>query len=138
MKPDPWEEKLRSEAARLNRDAPEGLDQRIIHAVARSARPPAPPRFAGPAAILFAAACAAVVFYSYQEAAKPVHAPAAPIALAVPAVPVQPEEAAVPITTELLQEDPLQDEADSVYSDARSAVSFLAANFLPATPQKSG
>ncbi|HVU36270.1 MAG TPA: hypothetical protein VHE61_22730 [Opitutaceae bacterium] len=34
----------------------------------------------------------------------------------------------------LLRQDPLQTEADHVYADARSAVQFLALNFLPTPP----
>jgi hypothetical protein len=88
--------------------------------------------------ILAAAACALALVYVHRPAAKPVMPIAPEIALAKPALPVPAGESSWPNTAELLQKDPLQDEANSVYSDARSAVNFLAINFLPSTPQKSG
>lgn len=42
----------------------------------------------------------------------------------------------VPTTGQALQENPLQQEAASVYVAARSALDFLALNFLPATPSE--
>jgi hypothetical protein len=136
MKIDPWEESLRDAAVRLKNEAPEGLEQRISRAVADAARPEQPPALFRPAVIVFAvAACAAVAFYVSH---RPAPGAAPEIALANPAAPTQADEALAPDATDLMQQDPLQDEADSVYSDARSAVSFLADNFLPSTPQTPG
>ncbi len=40
-----------------------------------------------------------------------------------------------PSTDAILDAAPLQNEVDAVYSDARSAIGFLALNFLPSTSE---
>lgn len=56
---------------------------------------------------------------------------AAVVMTAVQTLSTQLVENVLPATGELVANNPLQQEADSVYSDARSALGFLAMNFLP-------
>jgi hypothetical protein len=42
----------------------------------------------------------------------------------------------LPSTGEFVAKNPLQQEVDSLYADARSALGFLAMNFLPAQPEQ--
>jgi hypothetical protein len=44
------------------------------------------------------------------------------------------QNSVVPKAQTLVVDNPLQHELDSVYSDTRSALNFLALNFLPTTP----
>ena len=44
-------------------------------------------------------------------------------------------DSVIPSAGELVAENPLQRELGSVYSDVRSALDFLALNFLPTTPE---
>ena len=37
----------------------------------------------------------------------------------------------------LVEKNPVQDEVDAVYSDTKSAIRFLAMNFIPSDPKKS-
>jgi hypothetical protein len=138
MNDNPWEKALRGDATRLKNEAPDGLDQRIIRAVAGSPRPKTTTLLFRPAmTVLAAAAVLVAVFYSYRRPAMPTMA--VPPKIAMTTTP-QAQGGEEPLLTaaDLLQRDPLQDEANSVYSDAHAAVNFLAINFLPSTPKKSG
>jgi hypothetical protein len=54
------------------------------------------------------------------------------LAQSVQALPTRLWTSLKPQATTLMQNDPLRSEATALYSDARSAVGFLAFNFLPA------
>jgi hypothetical protein len=141
---------LKRDAVRQWRDAPPGLEQTIIRAVNLSTRESAHlPRGSG-AWMSFAvvAACALGVMLVYQSrapAGSAVPASAANVATAnavdpatlaaaneiIASVPSDLLAEMQPKAEALLQQDPLQNEVDAIASDARTAVSFLARNFLP-------
>ena len=139
---------LRRAAAREWRDAPPALEQNILRAVRLSA-PPATRGFrAAPFALAGATAgalLAAVVFLQRTPpAARRSHVVAAsvdPAMLAaarefIAAVPANLFGQMRPEAQAILQQDPLQDEVEAVKSDARTAVRFLARNFLPMPPDE--
>jgi len=124
--------------ARQNPFAPAGLDERILREIDRSAQP-VRPRHVRPAmlAIAGAAAAAAVAFGLWQKTNSSVpeeNGAAGHGAVVVRDEPTtsQPWTALKPSVDALMRQDPLRTEVDSVYADARSAVHFLALNFLPA------
>jgi hypothetical protein len=134
---------LRREAAAMQVTPPEGFDERLIRAVRLSQEeeePAAPVRSRGPllawAGAAAALAAVAVVFF------RP--APSEDVATAKEPVPnlgqvlVAAENLSdglwntlKPSALDLSSAKPLQQEIESVYSDARSALDFLALNFLP-------
>lgn len=134
---------LRRDVARATtKDFPAGLERRVILAVAESrVATPAPSRngFGWLAATGIAAAVAAVALVLSLR-----HAPDAPGSVVVqattPAVttPLKAIEPAptwgtvVSTASTLAPENPLESELQYVYSDARTALRFLALNFLPA------
>jgi len=135
------ESSLRREAVREIETATPGLDRRIIEAVHRSARMPS--RRRSPftvVGLVGATAAAALAVMLLVKSSVPVNGPALVSAGAgagnratVPA------DGALwsglpPAAGALLDGEPLQHEADAVYSDARSAIGFLALNFLPTVP----
>ncbi|HZP59274.1 MAG TPA: hypothetical protein VFB27_03040 [Opitutaceae bacterium] len=88
-------------------------------------------------AIAGAAAAAAVAFGLWQKTNSSVpeeNGAAGHGAVVVRDEPTtsQPWTALKPSVDALMRQDPLRTEVDSVYADARSAVHFLALNFLPA------
>jgi hypothetical protein len=136
------EASLRRGAFRQRQAVPADLEQRIIRAVRQSAPPPPRRTLTGlvPLALAGAVAALAVVLSLPPRAPAPVKtgSPVAsrPAATAVADVPV-PDALWARISPQagtLLQGKPLQDEVDSVYADAQSALHFLALNFLPGNP----
>lgn len=127
---------LRRDANAARRAVPVGLDRRVLQAIATQSRPPARERHLGRLAFALAGVTAAVVLALVplrpgksrtdgNLAVDPsVVAPQLNAALA--ALPTLNVSMAA-----VMQKEPLQQEVDSVYADARSAVRFLALNFLP-------
>jgi len=142
---------LKRDAAREWRDAPTGLEQQILRAVDRAAPAPAARGSrTGWLSLAGATACAVVAALVYQQQTQPIALPATAPARAtavastadpamvtvarqiVAAVPTDLFVQMQPQAEALLRQDPLQNEVDAVKSDARTAVRFLARNFLPA------
>lgn len=134
---------LRGDAVQQRQEVPAGLESRIIRAVNASTVPAARPTRTQTGLLVFAGAAAAVAFAVVQFGPRffPGHPAADPAVVALvastdEAVPPMPTWLANPPSArELLEKNPLQKEVDCVYSDARSAVNFLAKNFLPNTPE---
>lgn len=130
---------------------PPGLEQRIVGAVQRAARetPRAIPRSSmGSLALMGAAASVALGILVFQTMRAPEPVPEVPSA-GMAAVSASGDEAVEadgtgawsrlsPNATALLEAEPLQREVDAFYSDARSALGFLALNFLPSSSRASG
>ncbi|MCX6951236.1 MAG: hypothetical protein NTV51_03490 [Verrucomicrobia bacterium] len=129
-----------------------GLEQRINDAIARSVREAAAPTrrsrpglAMGSWALAGAAASLVVAVLVSQRLAGPAEAtrnPGAPLVSTG-----EPDGSLTgdglldrwePKATALLEGEPLQREVEAVYSDARSALGFLALNFLPKTPDDTG
>lgn len=139
---------LTRDAAHLSKDVPAGLERRIAVAVARStpARPE-PARSGLPLfALVGAAACAAVAVFVFQTKEEPAESetPTTNIvavidstreALATHPLRTKVLDTLDSATSELMQDDPLTTEAKAIQADARSALRFLALNFLPSTPE---
>ncbi len=141
---------LKRDAVRQWRDAPSNLEQNIMRAVRLSAEESAPASRSSRSVWLSfgaVAACAVAVAVVYQNRAPlnpvPVAAPhqvaAAPVDPAlvraageiIATVPTGLFASVQPRAQEILEENPLQNEADAIASDARKAVNFLSRNFLP-------
>lgn len=136
------ETQLRQAARTQISAAPTGLEQRIVDAV-RLAQVPAraPQRRAVPlwaAGLTTAAAAVALVVVLNRESPRAsTSAEIAPVEIdalftAVTTFPQQLNKVFVPADSQLVERDPLSQELDNVKADARSALSFLAENFLPA------
>ena len=150
---------LKRDAVRAWQEAPIDLEQKILHAVNRAAPQPARRESrVGTWSLSAAVACAALAVMLYRPATPPTASPTtstAPrtenaagatngvvtkvdpsvLALArqwVAAVPTDLFAEMQPKAVALLQQDPYQTEVNAVKSDARTAMRFLAANFLPA------
>jgi hypothetical protein len=132
--------------ARESSSASEGLEREIMRAV-RNARP-SPGRHAarGPwmlGGISAAAAAAAVVAVSLNRTPVMVGHAETPNAIAATEAAVIVDavetfsnrlvDSVIPSAGKLVAQNPLQEEMGSVYSDMRSALDFLALNFLPAS-----
>ena len=133
-----WESGLRGEAKAFVADPPGTLERRILFAVERSKHPErrSSRSLSWTMAGLAAVAVAAAVMLRIQLPA-PVETPAEMASvddvLAVASeLPRQWRAMVEPRAAKLLNENLLQTEMASVSSDARSALSFLALNFLPA------
>ena len=154
---DELERALKRDAAREWREPPSGLEQNIIRAVRLSTPEPAPRHSRRTLLSLAGAtACAAVAVLVYQQRTSSPGTPAAaqenlavnavdPATLAearqiIAAVPADLFAQMQPRAQAILQQNPLQNEVDAVAADARSAVQFLALNFMPtpAAGQSSG
>ena len=137
------ESSLRREASRENASPSSDLERRIVEAVHRSARPLPARRSAPLGALLFvgAAACAAVAVILSLKSPAPANGPAI-AATGTASAGILAETLTVgslwtdlpPAADAILGGEPLQQEANAVYSDARSAIRFLAMNFLPSVP----
>jgi hypothetical protein len=116
-----------------------GFEQRLLNAVRTPA--PAAPRPARASHLGWAAATAltamvAVAFFR-PPGASPTRVTEAEVALLTQAVNTASRglvEKVIPTTGALVANNPMQREFGALYADARSAVSFLAMNFLPAAP----
>lgn len=136
------EEALRRDALRSTPLPSIGFEQRILSTVRTSGRElevAAPRRTAWlPAWTGFAAlvAVALVLAWSNRPPRPPVdlRSTAADAALVVDTVEnlsSQLVDSVIPTTAQFVARNPLQQEASSLYADARSAIGFLAMNFLP-------
>ncbi len=136
-----FERTLRQDAVRQFEQAPAGLEQSILRSV-REARVVAPePRrssrtllFSG-AAIAAAAVAAVAVLQTGPVVPDAGSAPRTAMGTTTPAPNAEPgnaslTELATPVK-QAIADSSLQSEVDLVYADARTAVRFLAANFLP-------
>ena len=144
---DEFDALLRRDAARLPQPDLAGLENSIISAVRVSRRAPASVARISPwtwLGAVLAAAAAVVVTLNFRPAApQPQSQPVVARAATVEAF--APSEVVGKISDELfdrvqpaaqfLQQDPLQREIESIRADARSALNFLALNFLP-TPRE--
>jgi hypothetical protein len=142
---DPIESRLRRDAQRVEAAAPGGMEQRIRQAIARSERVTAGERRAGWAWILtltgglgIAAGLLLVLRPDGLRSTRPVlglgpdeRAVSASLAQAVQAIPAQIWKDVQPAAQSALRQEPVQAEVTALYSDARSALGFLAYNFLP-------
>lgn len=128
---------LRREAVRERADAAPDLEGRIVAAVHRVAQSQPRSRREAPLAVLSfvgAAASVALAVFLVQRSPAPMDGPAATGELAnAPAGALW--SGLPPAADAILNAEPLQREADAVYADARSAVGFLALNFLPSVPR---
>jgi predicted anti-sigma-YlaC factor YlaD len=131
---DELEFSLRREAATGRAPVPRGLDERIIQAV-HASRAPRPRKNLALPFLSFASVAAAVALtVAYvQRSAGPGAASSRPAAIAGANVLPADLWTTLPsaATAALQRENPLQNEANAVYADAKSALQFLALNFLP-------
>lgn len=141
---DVLERQLRTEAPRQRVAAPAGLDQRIMREIARGdlvaerRRTSSAWPFVTVGAL---SALAAVVVLRQTAVPPPAQNPTQPRAIAAATTtPPGPQSRGLPgladltgPVREILADDPLQTEARLVYDEARSAMRFLALNFLPAS-----
>lgn len=148
---------LRRDAVRFAPPAPSGLEHGIMQAIhaALPASEMARPRVrqtSSPRAGWWAGvsvAVAAVIALAVGLVQPPASTPAnpnPPTGVSVAANAAAPVEESmverlwntlVPPAEKIATAEPLQDELDAVYSDTRSAIDFLAANFLPAAALRS-
>lgn len=133
------ESSLRREATRDWHEAPAGLEQNILRA-ARQATPA--PRRARPVWLVLASvtacALAAAVFFREQLVTNlpPAIVDSKPVEVASAVSAQQIWNNLKPSANAVLAADPLQKEADAIAADARTAMDFLALNFLPAAPAR--
>jgi len=141
---DSLESSLRHGASQQREGTPHGLEQRIIRAVNLSKPPPSTSLLRpGLLALTGIAAAVALAVIQFTKPPYPAHAyvPAVDVlgpaagTVAADTTPGIEWDKALPAASAFLQQDPLKDEAKSVYHDAKSAVNFLAQNFLPTSAQ---
>ena len=123
-----------------NAISPDGLDQRIIHALRQSQPEPRRASFR-PVLLSLAGAAACVAIAAVMVSQKPTStqntAAGSPPPDVVEVMAVAESltdrfwNVLKPSAAALAETNPLQTEIDSVYSDAESALAFLALNFLP-------
>jgi len=132
---------LKRDALRTGQSVSPGLDRRIMQAVRRSSRPE--PTVAAPRRYVFplVGAVAGLILVAFFLARQPPGSSGPDGQRPTGVAGVSPNEfdaarlwrSIAPPAEVLLEKNPLQEEMDLVYSDARSAVRFLALNFLPST-----
>ena len=139
---DDMESALRRDAVKFSPMPPEGLERRIMQAIERSTRTARPAR--SPLALILAGSAVAAVALIAFFVKYPVF-PGRGITVSNPTTQVNDalvvaksistlwQNSVVPSAQTLVVDNPLQHELDSVYSDTRSALNFLALNFLPTT-----
>jgi hypothetical protein len=138
---DEFDAALRAEAATYRVTSP-GLEEKVIRAV-RNARPEPverrpvrswTPVFAGAAAAVLVAFVAHRSLENRRDAAALDLTPEElrTVVASTQAATADLWQTVRPKATALAETDPLREELGSVYTDARRAVNFLAANFLPA------
>ncbi|MBI4624794.1 MAG: hypothetical protein HY736_16455 [Verrucomicrobia bacterium] len=139
---DELESGLRRDAARSAPAAPVGLERGIIQAVRMAQPVPARPRFRIVPVAGIAIAAAAVAIVALRQplrvddagtAANP-SAEASALLDAVDSISEQWWNSVLPSATTAVQDNALRRELDAVVADARSALGFLALNFLPSSP----
>jgi hypothetical protein len=139
---DELESALRRDAMKYAPVPPEGIERRIMQAVERSTRTARPARV--PLALILAgsavAAVALIVFFvkypifpERDGAAINRTAQVNDALVVAKSISTLWQNSVVPSAQTLVADNPLQHELDSVYSDTRSALNFLALNFLPTT-----
>ena len=140
---DELEAALRRDAVRYAPIPPEGIERRILQAVDRSTRTARPAR--SPLALILAGSAVATValiafFVKYPIFPGQDGTATSPTAQVHDALVVAKsistlwQNSVAPSAQTLVADNPLQHELDSVYSDTRSALNFLALNFLPTSP----
>ena len=140
---DELESALRRDAARYAPVPPEGIDRRIMQAVERSTRTARPAH--SPLALILAgsavAAVALIVFFvkypifpERDGTATNRTAQVNDALVVAKSISTLWQTSVVPSARTLVADNPLQHELDSVYSDTRTALNFLALNFLPTSP----
>ncbi|HVW20069.1 MAG TPA: hypothetical protein VHC86_02555 [Opitutaceae bacterium] len=139
---DSLEDALRREAQRMTpAEVPAGMERRICAAIERAERPePAVRPYRAWAYGLGGLAAAATALVLVLRPAAPRGGPAdsadaAQLAQAVQALPGQVWDQMQPKLDAALGRDPLGQEKAALASDARSALRFLAFNFLPDPPR---
>ncbi len=142
------ETSLRRDAARLASEPDAGFEQRLLHAVRRAEAAPARATMQRGNGLWIAggamAAIACGVFVMQQrgpggrsttEVASAVTSQdAAMVVEVVQSLSNRLVDSVIPSAGALVADNPLQRELDSLQTDARSALRFLAMNFLPAVP----
>ncbi len=127
---------LRRDAVAERHAAPAGFDLRVLQAIHHEAAPRRRERHVGRLAFAVAGVAAAVVL-ALVPLRQPPRQTASVVAVNSAALAPQLDAAmnALPAldasVASVLKKEPLQQEVQSVYADARSAVRFLALNFLP-------
>jgi hypothetical protein len=140
---DELESALRRDAVRYAPVPPEGIERRIMQAIDRSTRTARPAR--SPRALILAGSAVAAValiafFVKYQAfpgsggTATPPTVQVNDALVVAQSISTLWQKSVVPSAQTLVVDNPLQHELDSVYSDTRSALDFLALNFLPTSP----
>lgn len=132
-----FESQLRREARAEMQRPPDGLDLLIMQGVRRSAAPERRQRARLPFVFSVLGATAALtgaVFFIGHLVNPPADDPSAEIEALAAFARTLPGRVLDPVANsavQLAQRDPLREQLDSVVSDARSALDFLAVNFLP-------
>jgi hypothetical protein len=144
---------LRREASGLEHDVPAGLERNIMHAITATPRVTARARIARTPFVVASTAAAAIAFVLGvvrwgTETGQPAmefnsSREIAGLAAAAEAFSDEWLNSTLPTAGAAALNNPLRQELDSVYADARSALNFLALNFLPsnttaATPKAAG
>ncbi len=115
-------------------EAPSRLEQDIMRAVRQSVPAPRESPRTGFAVVGIAAAVLAIVVFQRQFFVTPPPVPTVSGALAGGSVsPQQLWTSLQPSANAVIDGDPLNQEVEAVVADARTAVQFLALNFLPTT-----
>jgi hypothetical protein len=136
---------LREAATQISRETPAastGFERRIMHAVREAASEAAPARaerrshWARGLALASVAAIAALVFTRQSwlprsDDSAQFANDAAVLVDAVESLSTRLTDSVIPSAGQLVAQNPMQDELGSVYADVRSAIDFLAFNFLP-------
>lgn len=141
-----WESALRGEARGVRSEPPIGLERLILQAVASAPRPEAP--FRPPLFVLGAAAIAVVILAvifrnppageSGRDRIMAANAQAAATIDALKMISDNLLDAVEAPPSVAATSNPLRQEMDSVYADARYALGFLALNFLPSRGEAAG
>jgi predicted anti-sigma-YlaC factor YlaD len=140
---DELESALRRDAVRYAPVPPAGIERRIMQAIDRSTRTARPAR--SPRALILAgsavAAVALIAFFVKYPAfperdgtEKNRTAQVSDALVVAQSISTLWQNSVVPSAQTLVADNPLQHELDSVYSDTRTALNFLALNFLPTNP----
>jgi hypothetical protein len=139
---DALESDLRRAAPSQQMEAPTGLEHGIMRAIAAESRPVAAPRISVGRFALAAAAAALAMFATFARW-WPEHPPRgtgtdssrdiAGIAAAAEAFSDEWLNSKLPAASAVALDNPLRQELDGLQADARSALDFLALNFLPST-----
>jgi hypothetical protein len=145
------ESALRRDVAGAAAAPDDGLERRILHAVRRAGAESAPGRTrtwnqSGFWVAGAAAAALAVAWVAFQRGSREVESAensvvvtvtkddAEALVATVNSLSGQLVDSVIPSAVAMVADNPLQREVDSIYAEARSALGFLALNFLPTAP----